>query len=62
MATAPSSFLQTRNPAPRCLITRQAKDLFDEALKQDVKYIIFSSLPHTSQISNGKPQLVHHFE
>lgn len=41
---------------------RQAKSLLDEALKQDVKYIIFSSLPHASKISNGKLQHVHHFD
>lgn len=41
---------------------RQAKNLLDEALKQDVKYIIFSSLPHVSEISRGNLQHVHHFD
>ncbi|KAF5024821.1 hypothetical protein F66182_3060 [Fusarium sp. NRRL 66182] len=41
---------------------RQAKSLLDEALKQRVKHVIFSSLPNASEISNGKLRNVHHFD
>jgi len=42
--------------------TRQAKDICNAALKEGVKYIIFSSMSHPSKISNGKLKHVEHFD
>lgn len=42
--------------------TRQAKAICSEALKQGVKYIIFSSMSHPFKISNGKFKHVDHFD
>jgi uncharacterized protein YbjT (DUF2867 family) len=57
-------FLTNTQPGAqsREIEARQAKGLLDEALKQDVKYIIYSSLPNASKISHGKLQHVHHFD
>jgi uncharacterized protein YbjT (DUF2867 family) len=42
--------------------TRQAKSACEEALKQGVKYIIFSSMSHPFKISNGLLKHVEHFD
>ena len=42
--------------------TRQAKDICSAALKEGVKYIIFSSMSHPYKISNGKLKNVEHFD
>ncbi|KAG9194318.1 hypothetical protein G6011_04353 [Alternaria panax] len=42
--------------------TRQAKAVCEEALKQGVKYIIFSSMSHPFKISGGKLTKVEHFD
>ncbi|KAF2822642.1 NAD(P)-binding protein [Ophiobolus disseminans] len=42
--------------------TRQAKDICTAALKEGVKYIIFSSMSHPYKISNGKLKNVEHFD
>jgi uncharacterized protein YbjT (DUF2867 family) len=42
--------------------TRQAKDICSAALKEGVKYIIFSSMSHPFKISNGKLKNVEHFD
>jgi uncharacterized protein YbjT (DUF2867 family) len=42
--------------------TRQAKDICTAALKEGVKYIIFSSMSHPFKISNGALKNVEHFD
>ncbi|OAK94223.1 NAD(P)-binding protein [Phaeosphaeriaceae sp. SRC1lsM3a] len=42
--------------------TRQAKNICNAALKEGVKYIIFSSMSHPFKISNGKLKNVEHFD
>jgi uncharacterized protein YbjT (DUF2867 family) len=42
--------------------TRQAKNVCDEALRQGVEYIIFSSMSHPFKISNGTLKNVEHFD
>ena len=42
--------------------TRQAKAVCEEAIKQGVKYIIFSSMSHPYKISGGKLKNVEHFD
>jgi uncharacterized protein YbjT (DUF2867 family) len=42
--------------------TRQAKDICSAALKEGVKYIIFSSMSHPFKISNGALKNVEHFD
>lgn len=42
--------------------TRQAKDVCSAALKEGVKYIIFSSMSHPYKISNGALKNVEHFD
>jgi uncharacterized protein YbjT (DUF2867 family) len=42
--------------------TRQAKAVCDAALKEGVKYIIFSSMSHPYKISNGALKHVEHFD
>ncbi|KAI4952031.1 hypothetical protein J4E91_003493 [Alternaria rosae] len=42
--------------------TRQARAVCSEAIKQGVKYIIFSSMSHPFKISNGKLKNVEHFD
>lgn len=42
--------------------TRQAKALCEEALKQGIQYIIFSSMSHPFKISNGALKHVEHFD
>jgi uncharacterized protein YbjT (DUF2867 family) len=42
--------------------TRQAKAVCTEALRQGVRYIIFSSMSHPFKISNGKLKNVEHFD
>jgi uncharacterized protein YbjT (DUF2867 family) len=42
--------------------TRQSKSICEAALKEGVKYIIFSSMSHPHKISNGKLQHVEHFD
>jgi uncharacterized protein YbjT (DUF2867 family) len=42
--------------------TRQAKAVCEEAIKQGIKYIIFSSMSHPSKISGGKLAHVEHFD
>jgi uncharacterized protein YbjT (DUF2867 family) len=42
--------------------TRQAKDICSAALKEGVKYIIFSSMSHPYKISGGKLENVEHFD
>ncbi|CAO2649909.1 Nn.00g012010.m01.CDS01 [Neocucurbitaria sp. VM-36] len=42
--------------------TRQAKDFCEAALKQGVKYIIFSSMSHPFKISKGALKNVEHFD
>ena len=42
--------------------TRQAKAVCTEAVKQGVKYIIFSSMSHPSKMSDGKLNSVEHFD
>jgi uncharacterized protein YbjT (DUF2867 family) len=42
--------------------TRQAKSACEEALKQGVKYIIFSSMSHPFKISSGALKNVEHFD
>jgi uncharacterized protein YbjT (DUF2867 family) len=42
--------------------TRQAKAVCEEAIKQGVKYIIFSSMSHPFKISDGKLKHVEHFD
>jgi uncharacterized protein YbjT (DUF2867 family) len=42
--------------------TRQAKNICSAALKEGVKYIIFSSMSHPFKISNGKLKNVEHFD
>lgn len=42
--------------------TRQAKSVCEEAIKQGVKYIIFSSMSHPFKISNGKLKNVDSFD
>jgi uncharacterized protein YbjT (DUF2867 family) len=42
--------------------TRQAKHICSAALKEGVKYIIFSSMSHPFKISNGELKNVEHFD
>jgi uncharacterized protein YbjT (DUF2867 family) len=42
--------------------TRQAKDVCSAAIKEGVKYIIFSSMSHPYKISGGKLKNVEHFD
>jgi uncharacterized protein YbjT (DUF2867 family) len=42
--------------------TRQAKDICSAALKEGIKYIIFSSMSHPFKISNGRLKNVEHFD
>ncbi|KAF2852499.1 NAD(P)-binding protein [Plenodomus tracheiphilus IPT5] len=42
--------------------TRQSKGVCEEALRQGVKYIIFSSMSHPFKISNGALKNVEHFD
>lgn len=42
--------------------TRQAKAVCEEAIKQGVKYIIWSSMSHPFKISGGKLKNVEHFD
>jgi uncharacterized protein YbjT (DUF2867 family) len=42
--------------------TRQARDICSAALKEGVKYIIFSSMSHPFKISNGALKHVEHFD
>ncbi|CAI6334701.1 unnamed protein product [Periconia digitata] len=39
--------------------TRQAKALCEESIKQGIKYIIWSTLPHPEKISGGKAKVEH---
>jgi len=47
---------------PRVTETRQAKALVDEAVKQGVKYIIWSTLSSPAKISDGKLKNAEHFD
>ncbi|KAF8842885.1 hypothetical protein BDN67DRAFT_888723, partial [Paxillus ammoniavirescens] len=38
------------------------KNLVDTAIESDAKYLVWSSLPHTTSVSNGKYPNICHFD